>query len=257
MEPINRAVSKVLSHEKTPLVLTIVSCTGVVITAVMTARAAPKAKRVLDELRIERADSHIPVKDMVKHTWKIYLPAVGAGFITIGSIITMNRVGERNAALLSASAVLATNTLKNYQSQALSELGPEKESKIRDKISKNALAQSSDLSKETAELLLMSPDDGTVVYDEFTGRYFKFPGTTEDLLRIENDLNRQILSENYVALNDVFDALGMEFVPMGEVMGFNNDNPVSFSFSAQLDPKRRPVLVLGYINPPVTDYNKL
>lgn len=254
MKQINRVITDLVTHEKTPLVLTIVSCTGVVATAVMVARAAPKASRVLAEVKAERMQDKLPPQVVFKHTWKIYAPAVSVGLITVGSIITMNRVNARNAAILSAGAALATNALKDYQQHVLEEIGAEKESKIRDRMAKDTLASSSTVD-EDLDLFLLSGEGQVVCYDSLSGRYFTH--NANDIRKVENDLNREIISNMSISLNDLYSALGIEEVEVGEILGFNIDNMIDFHFSAQLSPKKRPILVLSHINMPVPNFHSL
>jgi hypothetical protein len=261
MGQINSFISEILSHERTPVVLAVMSCTGVVATAVMTARAAPKASRIIEELKYTDEKGfglteprHIPPREVIKNTWKIYAPAIGVGAITIGSIITMNRVGERNLALLTTGAALATSTLKDYQHHVLEEIGAERESRVRDKMAKRILA-TSDNQEEAEGLLLLASDGESVIKDSLSGRYFK--SSVNELQRIENAMNRDILSQMYVSLNDVYEAIGLDPIDVGDILGFNTDNMVDFHYSSQVTSKNEAVLVLGYINAPVVAYNAL
>ena len=246
-----RILASVLTSERTPIVLTIVGCTGVVATAVMAARAAPKAERVLAELRADRLVDHIPVVDVVKYTWRYYSPAVGVGVITIASILAINKVYDYNALMLSAGATLATNTLKEYQQHVLEEVGPEKESKIRDRIAKDTIRYSS---TEPISDLIVVHDGESVILDTLSGRYFK--ASVEKLRAIENDINRTIISDFSASLNDLYYGIGLEPIDVGDILGFNVDNMVNFHFSAQLNEQKKPVVVLGYINMPVHNFSK-
>lgn len=250
MSQIKESISSLVAHERTPLVLTIVSCTGVVATAFMVARAAPKASRILDEVRAERLQDRLPVEVVLKHTWKLYLPAVGVGLMTIGSIVVMNRVNERNALALSAGAALATNTLKEYQHHILEEIGAEKESKVRNRIAKSQLAANdTDLSQ-----LIISGGGDIACFDSLSGRYFW--SDINAIREIENDLNKEILSEMAISLNDLYVSMGLETIDLGYILGFNTDNMIDFHFSSQLNSQNKPVLVLNYINMPVLNYDK-
>ena len=252
MSDLQNAISKILSDERLPTVLTFVSCTGVVVTAVMAVRATPKAVLILDQLkndheRQEDCRDHIPPLEVLKHTWKLYAPAVGVGVITIAAIVTMNRVSQRNAAMLSAGAALATSSLKEYQQHVFDEIGMEKESKIRDKMAKHALAEMPPPEGPTADVYVFGAGE-TMVLDTMSGRYFK--GSVEEIRAIENDVNKMIMQHNSVTLNEVYYRLGLDPIELGEMVGFDTDNMVDFHFSGQVGPNKQPVLVLGYINIP-------
>lgn len=252
MNQIKQFITEVAGHEKTPLVLTIISCTGVVVTAIMTARAAPKAAHILAELRADPLESDpLPFLHKVKHTWKIYVPAASLGLATMASIITMNRVSDRNVAILTAGATLATNTLKDYQQHILEEIGAEKESKVRDRMARNALAK---VPVPESELGFVYTDGEVLFFDALSGRYFKH--NLEKVRGVENDFNHELLNSMSMSLNDLYDALGLESIEVGEMLGFNTDNMLDFHFSAQLSPDKKPAVVLGHINMPVPNYDK-
>jgi hypothetical protein len=251
MEPVKRIINPLLSHKNTPVVLVVVSCAGVIMTAIMVHTAALKADAILEPYRVDlEPDERIPFKQVFKSTWKVYAPAIGVGVITLASIITMNRVNERNAAILTAGATLATTTLKEYQRHILDEIGAEKESKIRNRMAKDTLART-DLPSGALDLLVMGEGE-ILCLDSFSGRYFK--SSVENIRKIENDLNHELLQTMYMPLNTLYYALGMETIDVGEVLGFNTDNMISFHYSAQLNPQKKPVLVLGHINLPVANF---
>jgi hypothetical protein len=250
MSQFKRVVSKLVTNEKTPIVLTVVACTGVIATGIMAAKAAPKASRIIADEKARRLKDKLRPFEYIKHTWKYYAPAVGVGSVTILAIITMNRVSTRNAAILTAGATLATTTLQEYQQHVLEEIGSERESKVRDKMAKSKVERSDVMQ---AEAILITGAE-CLCYDEFSGRYFK--SSAEDLREIENDINRQILSEigGAVSLNEVYFAMGLDDNEVGNVCGFNIDTPLDFHFSGQLTKDRKPVLSVGFIHLPVEDY---
>jgi len=251
MEPVKKYIGPLLSHKNTPVVLVVTSCAGVIVTAVMAHNAALKADAILAPYRAELCeDERLPFKQVVRHTWKAYAPAVGVGVITLASIITMNRVSERNAAIITAGATLATTTLKEYQRHILDEIGSEKESKIRNRMAKETLGKSA--LPDASYDLLIAGGDQIICLDSFSGRYFK--STVEDIRKIENDLNHELLSTMYMSLNTLYFALGLESIDVGEILGFNTDNMISFHYSPQLNPQKKPVLVIGHINPPVPNF---
>jgi hypothetical protein len=254
MEKVKPLISSVLSHKNTPIVLTAVSCGGVVLTAFLSGNAAINATRILEELRekeyYDGVDyTPIPFKVAAKHTWTAYLPAVSTGILTLGSIIAMNQVSSRNIALITAGATLATSTLKEYSRNVLEEVGAERESKIRDKMAKNV--KLTPVPGDQHDVLFIG-DDEVTFYDPLSGRYFK--STNEDIRAVENRLNKELLSTMYMPLNSFYYELGLEPVDLGDIVGFNVDNMIDLHFSTQFDPKKRPVVVLQHINTPAANF---
>ena len=250
MSQFKNVVSKMVTSQRTPLVLTVVACTGVVATGVMAAKAAPKASRVLADRKAERLKDKLHPFDVVKYTWKYYAPAVGVGTMTVLAVIAMNRVTARNAAILTAGATLATTTLQEYQQHVLEELGAEKESKIRDKIAKRKVEASD---HKLADAIIIAGED-SLCYDEYSGRYFKC--NPETLRSVENDVNKEIYSGigGAVSLNEVYEEIGLEPNEVGNTVGFNLDSPLDFHYTPVLAKDKRPVLSVGFIHPPVPSF---
>jgi len=258
MNKLQRLATKIATNKNTPVVLMAVACSGVVVTGIMAAKGRLRAEDILEDLRAEglgggidkRGKEKIPFKVGLRNTWKCYVPAVGAGLVTVTAIVTMNRVAAKNAAILTAGATLATTTLKEYQQHVLEEIGVDREAKIRKRISKGKVAES-DLAK--AESVIIAGGE-SLCYDTFSGQYFKC--SPEEIRSIENDLNREILhgSSGAVSLNEVYLAIGAEANEIGETHGFNIDNMIEIFFDADLTKDKRPVLAISFINPPVVNF---
>lgn len=257
MIDIRRLMNDIMMHNKTPLALTLVSCSGVIAVGILSAKAAPKAVMLLDRVREDKIDNgeepNLTFGEVVKNTWKIYSPPVAVGAITIASIVSMNRLSEKHAMVLTAGATLATNTLKEYQQHVLDEIGVDRELKVRDRIAKHTLKKAV-IPEGDSDVYLLG-DGELLCYDALSGRYFK--SSVEEIRKIENELNREILTEMYVPLNSLYYYFDLEPIEVGTTLGFNIDNMVNMHFSAQLAPNNKPVLVVSHINSPVPYYDSV
>jgi hypothetical protein len=207
-----------------------------------------------EDRRLEDPENpcHISIWDGFKATWQVYIPAASVGVATMATIVTMNRVADRNMAILTAGATLATNTLKEYQSHILEEIGGERESKVRDRIAKDRIAKSI---LPESEVGFIYTDGNVLFFDSLSGRYFEH--NAEKVRRIENDFNRDLITHGSAALNELYDALGLEPIALGDFLGFNTDNMLDFHFSAQLTPDtKKPAVVLDHMNMPLPDYER-
>ena len=90
-------------------------------------------------------------------------------------------------------------------------------------------------------------------YERFTGRVFS--SNKDKLIKITNELNRRMRSENYISLNDFYDELDLTNTGLGYELGWNIDRGyIEPKFSAQLDSDGKPCLVLDFEIPPQSDY---
>ena len=90
----------------------------------------------------------------------------------------------------------------------------------------------------------------------FSGRYFK--SDIEKIKKAECELNRQMLDDMYVSLNDFYYEIGLDSVKLGDELGWNVDSGyIDLSFSSQLASDGTPCLVIDYSVAPRYDYRNL
>lgn len=225
-------------------ILTGVGIAGMVTGTFFAIKATVKATKVYEEVKKEKED--VPAKEIVKLTWKYYIPTVViegvSAFCLIQASVTSNK---RNAALAAAYSIAETS-LKEYQDKVIETIGEKKESKIHDEIAKDKLLKDP---IENHQIIFTGNGD-TLCYDTITGRYFK--SDIEKIRKVENEFNKWLLGESYIPLNELYEMLGLDGVfPIGEELGWNiNGGYMEFRFSSQLCTDGTPCLVVGYKTPP-------
>ena len=215
-------------------ILTILGVAGTVTTAVLAVEATPKAIRLIEEAECETAI------EKVKASWKCYIPAAAVGVTTIGCIIGLNNVHARKNAALAGLYSLAQTTFKEYQEKVVETIGENKERKVRDEVDKDKI-----LNNPPATDIIFSGTGDVLCYDSITGRYFN--SEIEKVRKIINELNRQLMTEMFIPLNEFYIDLGLKPTKIGDDIGFNIDNGLlDVNFSSQLTEEGRPCLVLNY-----------
>ena len=130
-------------------------------------------------------------------------------------------------------------------------IGEKKEELIRDKIHKDRM-EKDPVSKN--EIFITDKGD-TLCYDYYTGRYFK--SDIEKIKRAINELNRKMLLENYVSLNDFYEEIGLARTSTGDRLGWNTDTGLlDLNFSSQLSEEGKPCLVIDFKVMPKYDFDK-
>lgn len=235
-----------------PTILTALGITGFVSTVIMAVRATPRAIDILEHERAFRHEEHgidyetpINIVDTVELTWQTYLPTVAMGAVSIGCIIGSTSINnQRNVALTSLYSI-AESTLKDYQKKVVETIGDKKEQKIRSDIAGDELVNH----PVEAKAIIVSGLGDTLCYDQYTGRYFK--GDVEQLRKVLNDFNRQLLSDMKISLNDLYSEFGLGPVDSGQDVGWDVDRGlVGIDFSAKLASGNVPCVVLTFTNKP-------
>jgi len=238
-------VSRALKKHS-PELLTGIGIVGMISTVVTAVRATPKALQLIDEKEI-KDNKRLGAAEIVKTTWKCYVPAAVTGTISIACLIGASAVNsKRNAALATAYAI-SEGALKDYKEKALEVVGPKKEQAIRDAVAKEELKRDPVNSKE----VILTGDGNVLCYDPLSGRYFK-----SDINRLKaaaNELNRQMLDEMHISLNELYEVLGLPDIGIGDNLGWSidrNSNFIEFDFSTHLAENGEPCLVAGHVKPP-------
>ena len=241
-------VTKILKNlggiitKNSPHLLTGLGCAGLVSTAIMTAKATPRALVILsteEEYRDKKKIVPLSNFDKVKLTWRCYIPAGIVGATAMGCIIGANTINtKRNAALASLYAI-SESAFREYKTKVIEEIGKTKETKIKDEIIKDRIANN----PPNAGNIIISGSGDVLCYDYLSGRYFM--SSYETIRQKINDLNYDLRSEMRLDLNSYYEAVGLPFIELGNMVGFDLEKgQIEAAYSTQLDTNGKPCLVI-------------
>jgi Family of unknown function (DUF6353) len=250
-----KQVEKIVK-DQAPTILTAVSVTGLITTAVLTGRASIKAKAILDDVAEKEYVAHGTCEprsfiETVKLVWTVYIPPVGVGAGTIICMVAANRIGTRRAAALAAAYSLSEKAFVEYKDKVVEKLGQNKEQKVRDEIAQDQVNANPVSSRE----VIMTGLGMVLFYDSITGRYFE--SNVEYLRKAQNDINAQILNDMYASLSDFYNLIGLPETPYSSEVGWNAENLLTLNFSAVLADDGRPCISVNYDVSPIRDYYRL
>lgn len=195
---------------------------GVVATAVVTAKATPKAMNLLEEAQQAKGEE-LTRTEKIKMAIPAYVPSILIGAGTIACIVGANVLNKRHQAALVSAYALVDSSFKEYK-QKLKELyGEETHNEIVNAIAVEKvdpdwaihgsyMASDCDLTKEEA------CGDPVLFYEEYGNRYFET--TIEQVISAEYHLNRNYALRGYSYLNELYDFLGIESTDYGSVLGW-------------------------------------
>ena len=266
---ISSGVSKLVRGMKTgvvrhsPEILTGLGITGMFTATVMAVQATPKALILIEErkqeIKLEHLNDEEPIAvdkldpaEVVKTTWKCYIPAAATGLMSAACILGANKINHKRNAALAAAYSISEATLKDYQKKVVETIGEKKEQVIRDEVAGDIIQRDPVQNHE----VIITGDGNQLCYDVVSGRYFT--STSEKLKKTENILNLRLRDEMYISLNDFYYEIGLDYISIGDDIGWNvDDGYIDFSFSSKLTTDDRPCLVVNYGVAPRYDYRKL
>ena len=235
-----------------PTILTGLGVAGVVTTTVMGIQATPKALRIIEEQRGLNHDGEyieLSKQEIIKLTWKCYVPTTLMGLLSIGCIIGSNKINLRRNAALASMYTISETALKEYQNKVVQQIGEVKAKEIKDEIDKDKV-KNTPLNED--EILYTGAGD-TLCFDAFSGRYFK--SDIEFIKRAINEVCATMLRNDEVTLNEVYYAMDLKETELGEYLSFHiDDGLLEGDFSSQLTDKNVPCLVMSFKTRPRYEY---
>lgn len=234
-----------------PEILTGLGIVGLLTTTVLAVKATPKALKIIEEKKEEHNVDKLSAGEVIKATYKCYIPAASIALVSTGCLIGSNSINtRRNAALATAYKMIET-AHREYKEKVIETIGEKKEEAIKDKIAKDKIDRNP---VGTRDVIVVGKGE-TLCYDSWSGRYFK-----SDKNKIEkaiNELNRTLTYDMYVSLNDFYRKLGLEGNKVGDDLGWKLDwGLIDVHFSSQLSEDDVPCLVIIFDREPRYDYDR-
>lgn len=244
-----KSVERVLT-KYSPGILTGIGIAGMIGATFMAVKATPKALYLIESKKEEdEVEELTPVKT-IKTCWKCYIPATLTTVLSAVCLIGASTVSaKRNAALATAYSI-SEAALREYQEKVVEVVGEKKEKAVRDAVAKNQIERDP---VTKSEVVIIDSNSNTLCYEPLSGRYFK--STIDKIKKAEIKLDRQMIQEMYVSLNDFYWEIGLDETDLGDKMGWNlSKGYMDLSFSSQLADDGTPCAVIVYGIPPVYDY---
>jgi hypothetical protein len=236
----------------TPEILMGIGITGLVTSTVLAVRATPKALELIEKKKEELQVDKLTAEDTVKATWKCYIPAAATSISSIACIIGANTVHARRNAMLATAYKLSEKAFIEYKDKVVEAIGEKQEKVIKEKIAQDRI----DNNPVSKSEVIITEKGNTLCYEELSGRYFR-----SDIGKIKasiNDLNRRMLSEMYISLNDLYSELGLECTQLGRLLGWNIDKGyIKPIFSAHLADDGTACVSLDFEEAPQYDFDKI
>lgn len=240
-------------HKHSPEILTGVGIAGMVTTTVLAVKATPKALSLLDEAKYSGGYTEkMPIKTVIQVAWKPYIPAVLTGVASISCLIGASTVNARRNAALATAYSISEKALSRYKEKVIETIGEKKEKEIRNKVAQEEV----DKNPVSKNQIIITSKGNTLCMDMISGRYFK--SDMDTIKKIVNELNRDMMYQNYVSLDELYSKLGLPSIKNGSDLGWNIDKGfIEVDFDATLSEDGEPCLVLDFERGPEYDFNKL
>ena len=218
---------------------------GMVATTVLAVGATPKALRCIEDATEEKGDDLSPM-EIVKATWKCYIPAAATCAVATGCLIGSCSVSMRRNAALAAAYKLSATALDEYHEQVVETIGEKKEKDIRDKVAQKQI----DKTPVDEHNILNTGRGNTLFLDPLSQRYFR--SDLELVRRAENRINKEMIHGLYgtANINDFYDELGIPRTDTGDMMGWNTEHLMDLNITPGMTDWGEPCIVIAHYTRP-------
>lgn len=233
-------------HKHGGTILAVAASVGVGLTMWETGKATVKATTLV----AMNKDENLGKKEVLRDCWKFYIPAAILGGGTIACVLGSNALNKKQIASLTAAYMALGKTYQNYRQKVIENIGLEKEAEIQEQISEEKLPEVREKMEE--EKLLC--------YDPISKRYFH--ASEAELLTAFYEVNRDFVINGYIALNDFYGYLNLDFIPEMDGWGWSVDYMsemwdacwINFSYVKQQTDDGLEVYYVTAFEEPIEDY---
>lgn len=200
--------SQLFLKRNSATILTCVGAAGAIATTVTAVKATPKALMLLDKAKEEKGEE-LTKLEKVKIAGPVYIPSAVLGVSTLACIFGANVLNKRGQASLMSAYALADGAYKDYRKKVDEIYGEEAGSQVR-----------AGIAKDKYEDNPVPVEDGKLLYyDYYSERYFE--ATPYEVQRAEYEVNRALMLDDCVYLNEWYTNLGIEPIDHGYDFGWS------------------------------------
>ena len=225
-------MEKILRKNAPDLLLTVGVC-SLIGSTIMAVKSTPKANRILEEkkdsTKIEKLKAVAPC-----YTSSALLACAGTASIICSRNITKNRFTA-----MATAYTVTSSTLRSFKKNLEEVVEPEKVKIIKSKVAKDNLKESKN------DIPVNDGDKKPLFYDTTSGRFFR--STINDIDRVVNELNKQMMNDMSIRLNDFYNEIGLDRIKIGEDLGWNIDKGlIEVRYDSTIADNDEPCIVLDY-----------
>lgn len=176
-------------------ILTCAGGVGVVVTAVVTAKATIKVMDILEEAEEEKGDKLTTMEKVVLAT-PSYLPAILIAGATIGCGVSAHLLNKKRQTALIGAYALLDQSYQKYRHSVENRYGIEVDEEIRAEIS---------------SVTPVENNDKELFYEVLSETYFE--STIADVYAAQYEANRALVVRDYLYLYEWYAELGIEVDP--------------------------------------------
>lgn len=200
------------------LLLTGISVAGVILTAVTSSLAAPKAVKLIEKRESEEGKP-LQTVEKIKTVWRVYIPTAAVCLGTSVCIIGAHLLDTRQINRINSAYIMMREAFTKYRKKATDLYGSDADLKIRTEIARDIYNAEDQWCITPALGWENESSDKRLFYDSYGERYFE--AAYERVMEAEYHINRNYVLRGACELNEFYEMLGLPSLDKYEGMGWN------------------------------------
>lgn len=233
--------TKVLLNRNAPDLLLAGGVISIIGGGIWAIKQTPKALKLLEAQESKKSKHHCTKGEKIKTVLPLYIPSIALAGLGVSSIICSRNMTRNKIAAMATAYTVSETALKTYKHKVQELVDPEKFEEITKEVVHEKLKQDPIQNKE----VYMTTKPESLIYDEASGRYFR--GSMESIEQVVNNLNKKMLTEHYIQLNEFYTEIGLEPIKLGVDLGWTTEHElIEVSFTGSIADNNEPCIVMHY-----------
>lgn len=221
-----------------PVLLVGTAVAGVVSTGVLAARGGYKARGIIDEAegryRDVPTDQELTTVEKAQLTWPQYAVPAVTGASAIASVVGVHTIHSKRHAALAGLYAVTAGKMDDMRDKAEELLGSKKTQAFNDALGQKAVDNNPIINHE----VIVLPGGSELMHDDWSGRWFM--GSVPIIEKAMYEVNLLLTEGQEVSLNEYYDHVGLDPIPMGTSFGWSAGNKIEPRFGAVSTNEKEP-----------------
>lgn len=219
-------------RNNSPIILTIMSIGGIVMTVITAHNDTLKAEEILYNEKVDYNNK----KEVFQATWHCYIPTAISGLSTAACIFGSHYCSNKQKQALSSAYLLSQTTLQEYQKKVIEKIGKNKEKAVREEtiqaIAENQAPRANFLTDFKDAYI--TGHGNTLIYSVKDKEYFR--SDINYLKSVMNDINSKLINgyDNMFDHNYIRISFGLPMEEDASYSGVSVDHLLDLQFSPEL-----------------------
>jgi len=234
MIPYVKSAKKLVSRNASDLLL--VGGVGCLLAGgILAIRQTPKAILLAEKKKDEK------VVEKFKVLAPLYISSMLLTSVGIVQIICSRNITNNKIAAVATAYTVSESAFQTFREKVKEVVEPDKYEKIKKEVATEKLRKNPVSNKE----IIMSQNGDVLMYDSMSGRYFK--GDMDTINQTVNLLNKRMMSDMTIELNEFYSEIGLPVIKLGSAVGWDMDHDlIELYFTSSIADNGEPCIVLDY-----------